>query len=193
MRQITTRVSEHGLAQSPAAAVGAAVVFAALTALGARVQVHLPFTPVPITGQVFCVLLAGAVLGARLGFASQAAYLAAGAAGLPVFAHGGGPAALLGPTGGYLVGFPLAALATGAVCESARGGWLRLAGCLLGVVVIYLFGAGWYAVWCAAIGSTARLTAVLAHSVFPFVLLDAAKAAAACGVAPTIRRRLPMA
>ena len=62
--------------------LAAATAFAALTAVGARVQFHLPFTPVPVTGQVFCVLLAGAVLGARLGFVSQVEYLAAGAAGL---------------------------------------------------------------------------------------------------------------
>jgi len=169
--------------------LAAATAFAALTALGARVQFHLPFTPVPVTGQVFCVLLAGAVLGPRLGFVSMVEYLAAGAAGLPVFAYGGGPAALLGPTGGYLIGFPLAAAVVGALaCRGA--GWKVLVGCICGVAVIHLFGAGWYAVWSLATRGAATLPAVLAQSVFPFVGPDVAKAALAAAVAPALRRRL---
>ena len=170
--------------------LAAATAFAALTALGARVQFHLPFTPVPVTGQVFCVLLAGAVLGPRLGFVSMVEYLAAGAAGLPVFAYGGGPAALLGPTGGYLIGFPLAAAVVGALaCRGA--GWKVFAGCICGVAVIHLFGAGWYAVWSLVTAGAATLPAVLAQSVFPFVGPDVAKAALAAAVAPGVRRRLP--
>ena len=180
----------HGIAVD----LAAVTAFAALTAVGARVQVHLPFTPVPVTGQVFCVLLAGAVLGARLGFVSQVQYLAAGAAGLPVFAYGGGPAALLGPTGGYLIGFPLAAAATGALCASLgqRGRIGIFVGCLAGVAVIYLFGAAWYAGWSAVIGSGAGLLGVLAQSVFPFAAIDAAKAAAAATLVPSLRRHLPL-
>ena len=174
--------------------LAAVTAFAALTAVGARVQVHLPFTPVPVTGQVFCVILAGAVLGARLGFVSQVQYLAAGAAGLPVFAHRGGPAALLGATGGYLIGFPLAAAATGALC--ARLGERRriglFAGCLAGVAVIHLFGAAWYGGWSALIGTGAGFVAVLAQSVFPFAGIDAVKAAAAAALVPSLRRRLPL-
>jgi len=172
--------------------LAAVTAFAALTALGARAQVHLPFTPVPVTGQVLCVLLAGGVLGARLGFVSQVQYLAAGAAGLPIFAHGGGPTALLGPTGGYLVGFPLAALAVGALVGRTqdRGRGWALAACLCGVAVIYLFGATWYAIWCAALGATAGLTAVLVQSVYPFVAIDAAKAALVATLLPALRRRV---
>jgi biotin transport system substrate-specific component len=175
-----------------AAELAAATMFAALTAVGARLCFHLPFTPVPITGQVFCVLLAGAALGARLGFISQVEYLAAGAAGLPVFTHGGGPAALLGPTGGYLLGFPLAALTVGLIAgpAAAAGRWRGALACLLGVVVIYTFGAAWFAIWRAATGGAAGLAAVLAQSVFPFVAVDAVKAAAAAAVAPALRRRL---
>lgn len=167
----------------------AATAFAALTALGARLQFHLPFTPVPVTGQVFCVLLAGAALGPRLGCYSMLEYLAAGAAGLPVFAHGGGLPALLGPTGGYLAGFPLAALAAGAA--AGRGGRARaLAGCLLGVAAIYLFGASWYAIWCAAVGKAVGIAPVLLQSVYPFVLIDIGKAGLAATVAPRIRGRI---
>lgn len=190
----TLAAAPSGVRRRFAIDLAAVTAFAALTAVGARVQVHLPFTPVPVTGQVFCVLLAGALLGARLGFVSQVQYLAAGAAGLPVFAHGGGPAALLGPTGGYLIGFPLAAAVTGALCVrlGQRGRIGTFAGCLSGVAVIYVFGAAWYAGWSAVIGSGAGLLGVLAQSVFPFAAIDAAKAAAAAAVVPSLRRRLPL-
>lgn len=177
------------VAKHAALDLAAATAFAALTGLGARVQVHLPFTPVPVTGQVFCVLLAGAALGPRLGFVSMVEYLAAGAAGLPVFAYGGGMAALLGPTGGYLIGFPLAAAVVGALAW--RGvGWKVFVGCICGVAIIHVFGAGWYAVWSLATMGAATLPAVLAQSVFPFVGVDVMKAAAVAAAAPTIRRQM---
>jgi biotin transport system substrate-specific component len=115
-------------------------------ALCAQVAVHIPFSPVPITGQTFAVLLAGALLGSRRGALSVLAYLAQGIAGLPVFAGGGsGPFWLLGPTGGYLVGF---------VATAWVVGWLRDHlgdGSITGTVVIllagsattYLFGLLW--------------------------------------------------
>src|SRR5260370_37347565 len=85
------------------------VGFALLTAALAQIKFKFPFTPVPLTGQTFAVLLSGAVLGSRRGFSSQALYLAAGAMGLPGFAGGGFSFAyLLGPTGGYLWSYPLA-------------------------------------------------------------------------------------
>jgi biotin transport system substrate-specific component len=115
-------------------------VFAMATAFAARVAIPLPGTPVPFTLQLVCVLLAGAVLGARLGALSQAAYLAAGVMGAPVFAAGGGFAYLLGPTGGYLLAFPLAAFAVGAIA-GRDGGLLRLiAGLIAGVALVHLGG-----------------------------------------------------
>jgi biotin transport system substrate-specific component len=191
---------EHAPAHHALVEVAAATAFAALTALGARVQLHLPFTPVPVTGQVFCVLLAGAVLGPRLGFLSMVEYLAAGAAGLPVFAYGGGPAALLGPTGGYLAGFPIAAAVVGSLRPARaistprllNSSTLRsLAACLCGAAVIHLFGAAWYAVWSFATTGAALLPAVLAQSVLPFVGPDVVKAALAAALSPGLRRRLP--
>ena len=113
------------------------------TALAARIELPVPWSPVPITGQTFAVLLSGAVLGSRRAFLAQALYLIEGAAGLPVFSGGGaGAAFLVGPTGGYLAAFPFAAFLTGALAER---GWDRrflsmLAAMLLGSVVIFALG-----------------------------------------------------
>src|SRR5579862_4155659 len=98
------------------------VAFSLVTAACAQVSFHLPFTPVPITGQTFAVLLSGAVLGWRRGFLCQVAYLAEGAAGLPVFADGAGSALhLVGPSGGFLLCFPLAAALVGYLVEEGAG------------------------------------------------------------------------
>ncbi|MBZ5563774.1 MAG: biotin transporter BioY [Acidobacteriia bacterium] len=122
------------------------VFFSLLSGLLAQIEIRLPFTPVPLTGQTFAVLLSGAVLGCRRGFLSQVAYLAEGLAGLPVFAGGSaGVAALLGPTGGYLWSFPLAAALLGWLVErgASRASW-KLAGALiLADSLILLVGASW--------------------------------------------------
>jgi biotin transport system substrate-specific component len=95
------------------------VVFATLTAIGARIEI--PHQPVPFTLQTFFVLLAGAFLGVRNGVLSQFLYLLMGAAGFPVFAMGSpGLAALFGPTGGYLLSFPVAAFVVGSMIHSVR-------------------------------------------------------------------------
>ena len=88
--------------------------FSLVTALSAQIAVPLPGSPVPLTGQTFGVLLSGALLGPRLGAMAMLLYLAEGGFGLPFFAGGAsGPAHLLGPTGGYLLSYPLAAWITG--------------------------------------------------------------------------------
>ena len=143
--------------------------FALLTALGARVAVPLPGTPVPFTFQVMAVLLAGWLLGPRLAAGSQLAYLAAGAAGLPVFAAGGGLAYLLGPTGGYLLAYPAAAAVVG-LAASRDAGWLRqAAGLIGGVAVIHAGGAAWLAV-------VAGHEAAVGAGVLPFLGVDGVKA-----------------
>jgi biotin transport system substrate-specific component len=119
--------------------VGASLV----TALAAQLAIPVPWSPVPITGQTFAVLLTGAVLGARRAFLAQALYLVEGIAGLPVFAGGAaGLGVLLGPTAGYVLAFPLAAALTGTLAER---GWDRrfitmAAAMLLGSVVIFALG-----------------------------------------------------
>lgn len=185
MRAVTATLSRRD-APRAAGELAAATAFAALTALGARVSFHVPGTPVPVTGQVFCVLLAGGALGPRLGFIAMAEYLAAGAAGLPVFAHGGGPAALAAPSGGYLIAFPAAALMVGAL--AGRSWWRTLGACLAGVLVIHAGGAAWLGVWQGLAGAPAGLFGVLAQSFAPFALVDAVKAVAAASALAGVRR-----
>ncbi|MEM7416563.1 MAG: biotin transporter BioY [Gemmatimonadota bacterium] len=121
-------------------ALGVAV-FAILTAVSAQVAVRLPWTPVPVTFQPLLVVLAGVVLGPRLGAASMVAYVTVGALGAPVFSNGGaGLPWLFGPTGGYLLVAPLAAFAAGAVAGRQRAGWRLLAGLTLGVATMYAGG-----------------------------------------------------
>jgi biotin transport system substrate-specific component len=117
-----------------------------LTGLMAQIRITLPFTPIPLTGQTFAVLLSGAVLGSRRGFMSQALYLAEGAAGLPVFAGGAGSALyLMGPTGGYLWSFPVAAALLGWLVErGASRSSSKLAGALIvSDLLILASGGAW--------------------------------------------------
>jgi len=136
----------------------------ALIAIAAQVRIPLPFSPVPVTGQTFAVLLVAAALG-RLGLASVIAYLIEGAVGLPVFQGGTfGVATIVGPTGGYLIGFALAAAIVGSAAER---GWDRhlltaLAAMLLGEVAIYLCGLPWLARFVPA-------GRVLDLGLFPFI------------------------
>ena len=142
--------------------------FAALTALGARLSVPLPGSVVPMTLQPVAVLLAGVVLGSRAGAASQVAYLAAGAMGLPVFAAGGGVAYLLGPTGGYLLAFPVAAAIAGLAGNRAHS-WFRTALWLaVALAMIHVGGLAWLSV----LGGEALVASV---GVGPFLLGDALK------------------
>jgi len=165
-------------------------LFALLTALGAHVAVPLSFGPVPLSLQTLFVVLAGLLLGARLGAASQALYLAAGFAGMPVFAHGwGGAAVLLGPTGGYLLAFPAAAALAGWAADRSRA-WGSgaayaglAAGALLGGVAIL---AGGWAQLTILTGSAARALEV---GVLPFLVGDAVKLALAIVLASGLKPR----
>lgn len=124
------------------------VGFALLTALAAQVVIPLPWTPVPITGQTFAVLLAGATLGWARGGASQLLYVILGAVGLPFYAGGeGGWSASTGATGGYLVGFVVAAAIVGLLAERRqdRSFVTSLPAMLTGTAIIYLFGVSWLA------------------------------------------------
>jgi biotin transport system substrate-specific component len=151
-----------------------------LTVLAAHVSIPLPFTPVPITGQTFAVLLVGAALGSRRGAASMALYVAQGLAGLPVFAGGkAGLAVLLGPTGGYLIGFIAAAFVTGWLAEPSwdRRPLTTALAMVLGNLVIYLVGVSWLAVFVGI--SKARLL-----SMIPFLPGDLLKILLATAALP---------
>ena len=123
------------------------VVFSAFVALTA--QVEIPLQPVPITLQTLGVLLTGAVLGSRRGAVTLILYLAEGVVGLPVFAGGAsGVVYVIGPTGGYLVGFVVAAGVVGWLAERGwdrQPAWTALA-MVLGNLLIYAFGVSWLAV-----------------------------------------------
>src|SRR5580658_1598214 len=128
----------------------ALVVGASLfVALCARITIPIPGTPVPLTVQNFGVLLVGLLLGSRRGFAALALYLAEGVMGMPVFSPVGvgGIAHLLGPTGGFLLAYPLVALLAGFVMEHGRKTFARAAlGGFLAEVVLFAGGLTWLAV-----------------------------------------------
>ncbi len=153
-----------------------AALFAALISLGALVSLPL-FGPVPLTLQVFFVLAAGLVLGARLAVLSVVAYLIVGLVA-PVYAQGAsGAGALVGPAGGYLFGFVVAAYVVGRLCErwQAKGFWALFGIAFIGLVPIYAIGASWLA-WQL---HTTSLGAILWGGVGQFVPGDVAKAALA--------------
>jgi biotin transport system substrate-specific component len=166
----------------------AAVLFvAALTAAAAQVSVPLPFTPVPFTLQPMVVLLGGAVLGSRLGMASQVLYLLAGIAGLPVFAASPmlpqGLARLLGPTGGYLISYPIAAFVAGALAE--RGFDRRYLTSVLamaaGLLVVFTGGVAWLA-------TSVGLERALQAGLLPFIPADILKIFLAAAIMPAVWR-----
>ena len=157
------------------------VVAASLVTAGAApAVVRLPWTPVPITGQTFAVLLTGAVLGSRRAFLAMCLYLAEGSAGLPFFAGGAaGFARLLGPTGGYLIAFPFAAALTGVLAER---GWDRrpltmFAAMLSGSTIIFALGL-------AQLSAFVPRGALLASGLLPYVPGDILKSALAAGLFP---------
>ncbi len=151
------------------------VGFAILTALAAQIRFHIPGTPVPVTGQTFAVLLAGAALGSRAGAGSQLIYWVMGAIGLPVFAQAnGGWEAATGATFGYLFGFIVAAWLVGALAERGRDRSVRSAipAFLVGNLVIYAFGVPWLMYSVPAINT---IGAALTAGFMPFIAFDAMK------------------
>ncbi len=163
------------------------VVAASLVTAGAaQLEIRLPWTPVPLTGQSFAVLLTGAVLGARRAFLAQCLYLLEGAAGLPFFAGGAaGIARLAGPTGGYLIAFPFAAALTGLLAER---GWDRrpltmFLAMLSGSAVIFALGL-------AHLSDFVPRGALLASGLLPFIPGDLLKSLLAAGLFPGLWKLL---
>jgi biotin transport system substrate-specific component len=177
---------------SSAVRVAAVLFVTVLTAVAAQVSIPLPFTPVPFTLQPMIVLLGGAALGSRLGASSQILYLALGLAGLPVFAASPvlpqGFARLLGPTGGYLMSYPLAAFVAGYLAE--RGFDRRYATSVLamgaGLAIIFACGVAWMAFGTPHLG----LSAAIAGGLVPFLPADIVKVLLAATVLPLAWRFL---
>ena len=156
------------------------VVFAGLTAIGA--QVRIPHQPVPYTLQTFFVLLAGAFLGSRNGSFSQLLYLGVGLLGAPVFAGGGGPS--LGPSGGYLLSFPIAAASIGYLLHKRRGfGW-GLLSMFVGLLIIFACGATYLDLFYLHDASQAFVSGF-----FIFSWWDLLKLSAAAGIYNEFSRR----
>ena len=167
----------------------AALVVLGSLLLAVSAQFKIPLYPVPVTGQTFVVLLIGMTYGPRLGGITMAAYLFEGAIGLPVFAGGAaGMAVLLGPTGGYLFGFLLAAVAMGYLAERGMGRSVvsTVIAMVIGNMVIYLCGASWLA---GFIG----FGKAMAAGVLPFLYGDALKLAVAAGLMPLAWRAVKAA
>ncbi len=164
----------------------AAIVITAslFVALCARVTVPLPFTPVPLTLQNFGVLAVGLLLGSRRGFAALALYLAEGAFGLPVFSMGAGIAYLLGPTGGFLIAYPLVAFVAGYIYEhsSRRFVWAAFSA-MVAEVLLFASGLSWLAVLTHSVSTAIRF------GLYWFVFAEVIKVLMAAGVAARWHQR----
>ncbi len=164
------------------------VVAASLvTAAAAQLEIRLPFTPVPITGQTFAVLLCGIVLGARRAFAAQMLYLVEGAAGMPFFSGGAaGALHLLGPSGGYLLSFPFAAALTGVLAEKA---WDRKP-----VTMFLTMLAGSTLIFAVGLAQLSRFVPanqLLSAGLLPFIPGDIVKSLLATAALPLAWRLVP--
>lgn len=154
-------------------------------ALCARITLPLPFTPVPLTLQNFGVLLVGLTLGARRGFAAMALYLIEGVAGLPVFnpTGPGGIAQLLGPTGGFLMVYPLVAGLAGFILDRGQRTFARAAiSGLLAEILLFAGGVGWLAVYTHSFSQAVRFGFYL------FIFAEVLKVMFAAAIAIRIRR-----
>lgn len=158
-----------------------AALFASLTAAVSFFKIPLPFTPVPITLQTLMVLLSGAMLGPSYGALAMIIYLLLGAIGLPVFAGGtSGIGDLLGPTGGFLLSFPIAAFVIGKLVKTKKLTTLLFA-MFVGTLIIYIFGAIQ-----GAFVTHLGLSAIFTGWILPFIIGDTIKLLLAAWIAKSI-------
>jgi biotin transport system substrate-specific component len=162
----------------------------AFVAACAHISLPLPFTPVPLTLQNFAVILVGMALGPVAGFSAMVLYLAEGALGLPVFTPSGGPAGmahLLGPNGGFLFSYPLAAATAGWMVRAMQAITTRfrsaLAAATVATLPIFLLGAGWFAYY-----AHHNVSATWSLAVAPFIPGEIVKITAAAGIFSSIQR-----
>jgi biotin transport system substrate-specific component len=161
----------------------------AFVAVCAHISLPLPFTPVPLTLQNFAVLLVGMFLGPVAGFSAMILYLVEGALGLPVFTPyaAGGIAHLLGPNGGYLFSYPLAAATAGWIVRALQPITTRFRSALVAATAatlpIFLLGAGWFAYY-----AHHNVSATWAMAIAPFIPGELVKITAAAGIFSTLQR-----
>ena len=174
--------------RSRARDIVAVVEFTLFTALAAQISIPLGFTPVPVTGQTFAVLVAGGVLGANRGALSMGLYVTLGAIGLPFYAEGtGGWTAASGATAGYLVGFVVAGFVVGKMAEHGQDRTLStsLPAFLAGSLIIYGFGASWLAYDLGLpLTAAAGDSSAISLGVAPFLVGDVLKALLAGAILP---------
>ncbi|WP_342528422.1 biotin transporter BioY [Chryseomicrobium sp. FSL W7-1435] len=165
-------------------------LFAAIIAVFAQITIPLPFSPVPITGQTLAIGLAATILGSRYGTLSVAIYLLLGAVGVPVFAGmSSGLASLVGPTGGYLIGFLPTAYLIGLYLEKTSFTVKQaIVANILGMIVTLAFGTVWL-----KIALELSWTAAIAGGVTPFIPLGIVKAVLAAMGGIAVRKRLQSA
>lgn len=165
-------------------------LFAAIIAVFAQISIPLPFSPVPITGQTLAIGLAATILGSRYGTLSVGIYLLLGAVGAPVFAGmSGGLGSLVGPTGGYLVGFLPTAFIIGWYLEKTSFSVKQaIIANLIGMIVTLAFGTAWLKV-----AADLTWTAAIAGGVTPFIPLGIVKAVLAAIGGIAVRKRLESA
>lgn len=163
-------------------------LFASITAVLSQISIPLPFTTVPLTMQVFAVILCGMLLGPKLGFISQLIYVLIGAIGMPVFAQMmGGFGIVIGPTGGFILSFPLVALITGYFSRNYNTKLFIIVGMLLGLVTSYLIGTAQF-----CLITKMSLISGLTACVAPFIVVDILKIALVCMIGFSIRKRIKL-
>jgi biotin transport system substrate-specific component len=168
-----------------------AISFACLTALLAQLRFYMPGSPVPLTGQTFAVVLSAVILGKWWGGISQSIYLGVGMAGIPWFAGmNGGFAYLAGPTGGYLIGFVLAAFFLGYCVDTyvrSRKYWTMFALMFFANFgIVFGFGLLQLYAWFSLSGASVDLWGLLLMGLIPFIIGDTVKIAVAAGIASGI-------
>ena len=166
-----------------------AFMFASLTGICAQLVIPLPWTPVPITLQTFAVLLTGVLMGKHWAGISQTMYVGAGAAGVPWFSgFGSGITHLTGPTGGYLIGFIMAAWIIGNLWDSYQGLLPTILMFVGAILLIYACGLIQLYIWLSSLGETPTLFGLLMKGAIPFIPGDIAKAVAAATCVWTVTK-----
>ena len=161
-------------------------LFAALISVFAQISIPLPFTTVPLTLQIFGIAITGLILGYKCGFIATLIYLILGGIGIPVFAQfSGGVGVLFGPTGGFLLGYPLMAFIIGYIKEKFNSHILTAISMVVGLAIVYAFGTIMFSF---VTGNTVMQS--LFYCVVPFVLVDLLKLVLADIIGETVCKRV---